>query len=305
MFLNRDASEFEIVAADTASDKTWLDKGIRLPLDAFPIGTVIDEGRPLIRSEIKGDEFPIDKLLVEEGIVSEVILPLTSEGQVLGSFNLGSFIPDAYSMEDVEMLLPMARQLGLIIDNAKLLQDIKRFDLVDKLTKLYNHRFFFEALSREIARSRRDSKPISVMILDIVGFREFNREMTRAQGDRILMGIADVVRGSVREIDIAARYSGDKFAVLLPDASAGGGGKDNEVMRIADRIQGEIDEKIFDEDASTLTLCIGISEFPTHADDPVTILEQADWAVRQARNAGNGCVMVAGDSSSGTAAETD
>jgi diguanylate cyclase (GGDEF)-like protein len=119
------------------------------------------------------------------------------------------------------------------------------------------------------------------------------------------MGIADVVRGSVREIDIAARYSGDKFAVLLPDASAGGGGKDNEVMRIADRIQGEIDEKIFDEDASTLTLCIGISEFPTHADDPVTILEQADWAVRQARNAGNGCVMVAGDSSSGTAAETD
>lgn len=306
MFLNRDASEFEIVAADTESPRTWLGKGIRLPMEAFPVETVVEKVRPLIRSEITGEEFPADKLLVEEGIASEVILPLTSEGAVLGAFSLGSFQPNAFSMEDVEILLPMVRQLGVIIDNARLLQDIKRFDLVDKLTHLYNHRFFFDALTREIARSRRDNQPAAVMILDIVGFREFNLKTSRIHGDRILNGIAEALRASIREIDIAARYSGNKFAVLLPEANADGGGDDNEIIRIANRIRDEIEKKVFEaEDATDLTLCIGISEFPAHADDPVTLLERADWAVRAARDSGNGCVMVALSPGSGREVQRD
>lgn len=293
IFLNQDASEFEIVAADTAATRSWLGPGIRLPLDALPVSSVIASGRPLIRSEIKGAEFPADKLLAEEGIASEVILPLTSEGEVLGTFHLGSFQPDAFKIEDVELLLPMTRQLGVIIENARLLQEVKRFDLVDKLTHLYNHRFFFEALAREISRGKRDGQPVAVMIVEIANFRDFNRETSRAEGDQVLQGIAEVIRSAVRDIDIAARYSGDKFAVLLPDASAAGGGNGNEVMGIADRIQSQIGERVFRGAAEMLTLCIGISEYPAHADSPVALLERADWAVRQARKSGGACVMVA------------
>jgi len=299
IFLNRDASELEIVAADTAAPRTWLGQGIRLPVDALPLDEMRRSGRPIIRRRIEGDEYPADKLLVEEGIASEVILPLTSEGQVLGSFSLGSFKPGAFDVEDVEMLLPMARQLGLIIENARLLQEVKRFDLVDKLTRLYNHRFFVDALTREISRARRDGRSVSVMIVRIENFRAYNQERSRAAGDRLLQGIAEVLQASVRDIDIAARYSGDMFAVLLPDAAAAGGG---EVMRIAGRIQDDINEKVFGEDSAMLTLCIGISEYPAHGEDPVSLLEQADLALRMAGEAGEGCVMVAPSAGGGGAA---
>lgn len=292
MVLNADASEFEVVAVETLASRTWLGQGIRLPYEALPYGSVINERRPMVRATIAGDEFPVDKLLVEEGIASEVVIPLTAEGRVLGVLSLGSFQPDAFTRDDAAMLQPMTRQLSMIIDNARLLHDVKRFDLVDKLTQLYNHRYFFDALTREVARSRRDGSSVSVMVIDIIDFKEFNRRTSRAEGDRVLQGVAEALRATIREIDIAARYGGDKFAVLLPDASTTGG-EASEVVRVAARIQDNIARNVLRGSAADMTICIGTAEFPAHANDTLSLLERVDWATREARlaNAVTGLVV--------------
>ncbi|MHB1380744.1 MAG: GGDEF domain-containing protein, partial [Thermoleophilia bacterium] len=291
MILNADRSEFEIVAAETLASRTWLGQGIRLPFEALPYGPVINDRRPLVRSTISGEDFPADKLLLEEGISSEVVIPLAAEGRVLGILSLGSFQPNAFTRDDAAILQPMTRQLSMIIDNARLLQDVKRYDLVDKLTQLYNHRFFFDALSREVARSRRDGSSVSVMVIDIVNFKEFNTRTSRAEGDRVLQGIAESLRSTVREIDIVARYGGDKFAVLLPDASAAG--EDSEVVRVASRIQEEIVRSVLRGSAADMKLCIGAADFPAHAGDTLSLLERADWAVREARLTSEASLVVA------------
>lgn len=304
MVLNADASEFEVVAVETLASRTWLGLGIRLPFEALPYGSVINESRPMVRATIAGDEFPADKLLVEEGIASEVIIPLAAEGRVLGVLSLGSFQPDAFTRDDAAMLQPMTRQLSMIIDNARLLHDVKRFDLVDKLTQLYNHRHFFDALNREVARSRRDGSSVSVMVIDIIDFKEFNKRTSRAEGDRVLKGIAEALRATVREIDLAARYAGDKFAVLLPDASTAGG-KASEVVRVASRIRNEIARNVLRGSAADIKMCIATAEFPAHADDTLSLLERVDWATREARLTNAGASLVVATAAGGAAGVDD
>lgn len=291
-----ETGEIEIVAMETRAPRSWLNQGIRLPGDALPIGKVIESRRPLVREDITGDEYPADRLLLQEGIRSAILLPLISKGEVLGSINLGSFQPDAFSQEDADILEPVAWQLGLIMDNARLVREAKRLSLIDSLTELYNHRYFYEVLVREIVRSKRYGRPVSLIIIDIDGFKAFNERYGRMEGNSLLRAIADTLRSSVREIDITARYGGDEFAVLLPEVSVKGGGPDGiNALKIADRLQNEISTKAlsgFSGDFA-LTLSIGVAEFPSHAGDANSLLESAGGALRQAKAAGRDRVVIA------------
>lgn len=206
-----ESNEVEIVAMKTAALRSWMGEGLRLPKDALPVGKVIEGRRPLIRDEIAGEEYPTDKLLIEEGIRSAVFFPLVSQGQVLGTVNLGSFRPAAFSREDVELLEPVTRHLGLVLDNALLLQETKRSSFVDSLTGLHNHRFFFEAVGREVARSVRFKRPESLLLMDLDGLKGFNDRYGHSEGDRALREIARMLRSEVREIDISARYGGARI----------------------------------------------------------------------------------------------
>jgi GAF domain-containing protein len=189
-----ESQELEILAVDTKAPKTWLGSGLKLPKDATPVAKVVETSRPLLRDEIAGDEYPADKLLIEEGIHSEVFIPLMSKGEVLGIVNLGSFKPHAFAREDLELLEPVARQLGLVLDNARLLEETKRLSLVDSLTGLYNHRYFYEAVAREVTRSARHGRPVSVMMIGIDRFKDFNNNYGHLEGDWGLMEIGKTLR---------------------------------------------------------------------------------------------------------------
>jgi diguanylate cyclase (GGDEF)-like protein len=290
-----DEQEIEIVAMKTEASRSWMGEGLKLPKDALPIGKVIDSHRPLVRDEIEGDEYPTDKLLVEEGIHSAVYFPLVSQGEVLGTVNLGSFKAGAFSREDVELLEPVTRQLGLVLDNARLLQEAKGASLVDTLTELHNHRYFYEAVSREVSRGERFKRPVSLLVMDVDGFKAFNDKYGHDEGNRALQAIARMLQAEVREIDITARYGGDEFALLLPEVGVvNGSTEDTDAVHVADRIRKAMAAESFSpEGDQVMTLSVGIAEFPAHASDANQLLERAGWALREAKARGKDQVVVA------------
>ncbi|MHB1325036.1 MAG: diguanylate cyclase [Thermoleophilia bacterium] len=290
-----EANEVEIVAMKTQASRSWMGEGLKLPKDALPVGKVIDSRRPLIRDEIDGEEYPTDKLLIEEGIRSAVFFPLISQGQVLGTVNLGSFKPSAFSREDVELLEPVTRQLGLVLDNARLLQETKRASLIDSLTDLHNHRYFSEVVSREVARSQRFDRPVSLLVMDLDSFKVFNERSGHDAGDRVLKTIARIIQSEIREIDVAARSGGDEFSVLLPEVGViSGSTEEADAVHVARRILAAIKaEPFLSEGEAVITISMGIAEFPVHAGDANQLLERAGWALREAKAQGKGKVVVA------------
>ncbi len=293
--LHPETDDVEIVAMKTSAARSWMGRGLRLPKDALPVGKVVESRRPLVRDEIAGDEYPTDKLLIEEGIRSTVLFPLISEGNVIGAVNLGSFKPAAFSREDVELLEPVTRQLGLVLDNARLLQEARRSSTVDSLTGLNNHSYFYDAVSREVSRSQRFKRPLALLILDIDGLKSFNDRYGHANGDVALREIARVLKSEVRQIDTVARYGGDEFSVLLPEVSVVDGNSEAAYgMYVAERIRDAISAAPIPVDGGDdLTLSIGIAEYPSHAPDAEQLLERAGWALREAKSLGKDRIVVA------------
>ncbi len=293
-----ETEETEILAVNTKAPRSWLNDGLRLPKDSTPAGEVIASGRSLLRHEIKGDEYPADKLLVEEGVRSSIFIPLISKGEVLGTVNLDSFQPHAFSHQDLELLEPVARQLGLVLDNARLRDQTKRHALVDNLTGLYNHRYFYEAVVREISRSNRHGSQVSVMLFGLDGFKDFNLGRGHFEGDRVLKEIAAELRSTARQGDIVARYGGEEFAVLLPELGVTGESGSGELtaVRIAGRIRDAIAGSVFTGESGEklpLSLSAGMAEYPAHAFDAATLLERADWALREAKASKGDFVIIA------------
>jgi len=286
--------EVEIVAASTEASRSWMGEGLRLPKYALPIGNVIDNHRPLIREELGQGEYPTDKLLIEEGINSAVYFPLVSQGEVIGTVNLGSFKANAFSREDVELLEPVTRQLGLVLDNTRLLQEAKGSSLLHTLTELHNHRYFYEAVSREVARGDRFKRPVSLLIMDVDGFKSFNEKHGSSEGDNALREIAELLKKEVREIDIIARYGGDEFSILLPEVGVvNGGTEDADALHVADRIRAAMAATFSEDGDGKMTFSMGVAEYPAHAPDANQLLERASWAMREAKAQGKDRVVVA------------
>lgn len=286
--------EVEIVAERTSAPRTWMGRGLLLPRDSLAAGRVIESKHPLLREDIKGDEFPTDKLLLQEGIRSAALFPLLSKGEVMGVVQLGSFEVNGFKPDDVQLLEPVTRQLGVVLDSIGLLQEAERSSLIDKLTGLYSHRFFFDSLKREIALGLRHDWPVSIIMLQIHGIKEFNLTHGFAEGDRILHEIAQVLQRAVREVDIVARYGGRIFGILLPEASADG--SPDSADSVARRIRVQVATDIFDRDEwqdAELFTNMGIAQFPVHAGDAATLLERAEWALSRANESGRDQIAAA------------
>ena len=181
-------------------------------------------GRAFSRGEMIRAAFLPDDLILRD--VSDpwtpfhatLIVPLTVGGQSIGTLNLYAEEPDAFGLDSRRVMRLVATQAGRAIDNARRFAAVQETAYTDAMTGLRNARFLREYLDREINRADRDSMPLAVLNIDLDHFKLVNDRFGHPRGDQTLRDIADILKGHIRNYDLAARYAGDEFVVVLARA---------------------------------------------------------------------------------------
>jgi diguanylate cyclase (GGDEF)-like protein len=237
------------------------------------------------------DEDP-DFISASYEVKSEIAIPLLKDENVLGVLNVESKNNDELDENDVNLLEALAGSLAIAIDNARLHAEVKQMALTDVVSSLANRRAFEEILQAEMARASRYSHPISLIILDLDSFKQYNDQWGHPAGDVRLREIADLLRANVREPDIAARYGGEEFAVILPNTGKSG------ALRLAERLRKSAEESSPNPNGnrgpvSGYTLSLGVATYPEDATSIEELLLAADNAELTAKRLGKNRVYAA------------
>jgi len=162
--------------------------------------------------------------------------------------------------------------------------------ITDGLTGLYNYRYFKEQLSQEIIRSQRHNTKVSITMIDIDFFKNYNDNHGHPAGDLVLKTIADLLRNNIRKIDVAARYGGEEFALVLAETDKPAAGF------VANKIKSLVENQKFDYEATQpngkLTISMGVSTFPDDAATPDELVNVADQRLYRAKKAGRNRVVL-------------
>lgn len=155
-----------------------------------------------------------------------------------------------------------------------------RMSTIDALTGLYNRTFFFSALEREIARGDRSGRAFCLVMLDLDDLKSVNDRFGHIAGDQVLRSVADIVRGGVRKIDVAARYGGDEFVALLPETDPTGG------WVLAEKIRQTVSEQGMPGVDPAPTVSVGVVSYPADGRSADALLVSADRAMYASKRGG-------------------
>jgi len=195
----------------------------------------------------------------------------------------------AIGKETIRVIAGLVDEAALALQVAELYENARIMSVTDGLTGLTNHREFYAALRRELERARRYSHAVSLLMIDVDNFKEFNDLHGHMEGDRALRTIAGILQRCVRASDIAARYGGEEFGIILPEATPVG------AQMLAERIKTEIASRNFlesSDETAHLTVSIGIYTSILGADSEDLMVGFADEAAYLAKSSGKNQVVV-------------
>ena len=246
-------------------------------------GMALKTGEGIFVQDPLNNDLVLDKTWARQlGHTSEAALPLIHQGERLGVMILASMKAYDFTPDRCEILQTFVNQLALSIKNASLYRVMEQKALVDELTGLYNHRYFQETLEVEIKRAERQSMELSLIMLDLDYFKDYNDTFGHPEGDRLLSEFGLVLKQSVRETDIATRYGGDEFAVILPNTNAQGAIQLKN--RITERIGGHKFPGYEQMPSGKMLVSIGSATYPKPAGDKLELVKMADHQLYEMKN---------------------
>ena len=190
-----------------------------------------------------------------------------------------------------ELLLRLKRVLKerkLTNERLQMLEKLKKQSITDGLTKLYNSRHFYNQLKSEVDRSTRYSHPLTMLILDIDHFKDYNDRYGHLEGDKVLLRIGQVIKLLLRKMDSAYRYGGEEFTVILPETDS------EEAFTVAQRIRKAIKEIVFSPEPgnyASITISIGMTAY-SPLEGLTDFIQRADKALYVSKEGGRDKVSV-------------
>ena len=223
-------------------------------------------------------------------------IPILAHGETIGMLHLefrgedGSELSNERTSEERRLGLVCAEQISLAIANVKLRDQLRDQSIRDALTGMYNRRYMLETCRREFSRAARAGQSVGILSIDIDHFKKFNDNHGHDAGDSVLRAVGDCMQNSFREDDVACRFGGEEFVVLLPGASL------DIATRKAEELRSRIENLVvryINANLPRITVSIGVAVFPDAGDNPQEILKAADQAMYRAKDAGRNRVEAA------------
>lgn len=259
--------------------------------------------QPLLVSSVEEEASLEAQSVVVHELRSILAVPLVIRDEAIGVLYVDNRLArGAFGRDDVQILAALATQIGTAIETARTVQlEIERKALAsdlekayeqattDALTGLHNRRYFDERLEVELARAQRSGKPLSLLMVDVDRFKGVNDTYGHLAGDRVLAAVGDVLEATVRTTDLAARFGGEEFCVLLPDTDAEG------AAQLAERVRKALASHEMPVEGGVLrvTASLGVATWGVNGTCRETLIAAADQALYAAKEGGRNQVRVA------------
>ena len=260
-------------------------------------GEVIDSGKAMMVTDLRiagRKPAPAERLYKTNSFIS---YPIMIGERKVGVLNVTDKLGGGtYDEIDLSLLEIIGPQVALALERAEWQERATEFQLMsitDPLTALTNRRYLEERLSEELNRSKRSNDPMSFLMIDIDDFKAYNDTNGHQAGDVALQITAHCLKSALRSADVASRYGGEEFCILLPQTAIA------EAATIADRIRQRVATTVFPHGKSQplgkVTISIGVSTFSKHVDTAENIIAAADRALYQAKSLGKDRVQFYGE----------
>lgn len=282
LLLDEETNElrFEIIVGE-GSKKL---KNLRLKVGEGIAGWVAMEKKPVLVPDVRNDKRFSNKADRLSKFVTKSIIcvPLIVRGKCLGVIELINKVEDdKFDEEDLLILTTLADYTAIAIENAIFFHKVQELTIIDDLTRLYNSRFLHTRLDYEFERARRFKYNLSMIFFDLDYFKNVNDRYGHLLGSKLLKEIARLVLKNIRTIDMACRYGGDEFVILLPETS-----KKN-AFHVAQKLRRSIGNNEFLREEGInlrITASFGVASFPKGAKSKEDLIQLADQAMYEVKN---------------------
>jgi diguanylate cyclase (GGDEF)-like protein len=244
--------------------------------------------RPLLVS--RGHNVQADAFLASQQAASALVVPLIVSNRVMGSMQLFSRTPEAFTFQDAQLLWILALVAENLLTREYANEGLIRFAFTDFLTGLKTRGYFEQQLDLEIKRSERKKTDFALLMIDIDHFKQLNDRYGHHAGDQVLRDVSSILMKDMREVDTVARYGGEEFVIVLPETSGPG------ALLVAERLRKAVEQAKFFAGSpraiERLTISIGIAVFDLDAQFKRDLIEFADAALYAAKGQGRNQVML-------------
>jgi diguanylate cyclase (GGDEF)-like protein len=294
MLLDHETDDLLVEATKGYSEKVM--EKLRINRGEGIAGRVAEFGEAILVENLENDPRVRQKNRHHYKTRSFVSIPLKIDDRIIGVLNLSDKISgEVFDEEDLKLIQSFATHAAIVMERNVFYnraEELKKLTITDSLTGLLNRRYLNERLKDEVARAERYGHNLSLLMLDLDGFKYCNDSMGHLFGDKMLKEIAETLLNTVRSMDIVARYGGDEFMVILPETA------ETLAIDIAERLRSNVEKDMMHpRDAAgkgphMLTSSIGIACYPEHGKTIEFLLENVDKALYRAKNKGKNRIEV-------------
>jgi diguanylate cyclase (GGDEF)-like protein len=210
----------------------------------------------------------------------------------IGLVYISSATPNAFSPNHLRLLQALADRIGFPLQKLRIEENLRGLAFTDPMTELFNFRAFQTQLNEELRRAVRYERPLSLIIVDLDGFKQINDRYGHPAGDKLLEGVASILRANVRQTDLPARYGGEEFVVVCPETDH------DEALVVAERIRKAVEAgrfRLVPDETSAITCSAGVATHAGSTPDAQALIQAADSALYRAKRSGKNRVISASD----------